>query len=38
MTQVKTREGVSFTRRQMYAGFKGVDKNFYGNYLNGTSF
>lgn len=38
MTQVKTRDGVVFTRRQIYSGFKGVDKNFYGEYLNGTSF
>lgn len=38
MNQVKTRAGVTFSRRQTYAGFKGVDKNFYGDWLNHTSF
>ena len=38
MTQSKTRQGVTFSRRQTYAGFKGVDKNFYGDWLNHSSF
>lgn len=38
MNQVKTRQGVTFSRRETYAGFKGVDKNFYGDFLNHSSF
>lgn len=38
MNQVKTKAGVTFSRRETYAGFRGVDKNFYGDWLNGTSF
>lgn len=38
MNQVKTKAGVTFSRRETYAGFRGVDNNFYGNWLNGTSF
>lgn len=38
MSQTKTRQGVSFMRRETYAGFRGIDKNFYGDWLNHTSF
>lgn len=31
MTQVKTRQGVSFTRRETFGGYRGVDMNYYGN-------